>query len=166
VSRAIRKTSSLKRHKAASGQVVIEAIASIIIFTMMLALVMSISVYLYFQQALVTAAREGARHAALNADLGSASTQQDGMDTVEDFIADEVQQLTGQSYSPGVASIIVTPPSASADQTPGRRNVRVDITWNMTNPIGIAGFINALGGDGSAFDQIPVSATATMRYEE
>jgi hypothetical protein len=165
VSRLARKT-SVQSRKAASGQVVIETIASILMFTLMLATVMSISVYLYFQQALVTAAREGARHAALDTSLGSASSEQDGMTTVETYVADEIQQLTGQSFSPSVATITVTPPSASSDQTPGRRNVRVDITWNMTNPVGVGAFMDALGADGSAFKTIPVSASATMRYEE
>ncbi|MCE3236042.1 MAG: hypothetical protein K0Q50_2222 [Vampirovibrio sp.] len=157
---------NLHRRKAHSGQVVIEAIASIIIFTIMIALVMSISVYLYFQQALVTSAREGARQAALSSEIGSASTEQQGISNVQTYIQNEIQQLTGQSFDPGIATITVLPPSQSASQTPGQRDVTVQITWNMTNPIGISGLVEAFGADGSAFATIPVSAAATMRYEE
>ncbi len=154
------------RHKAASGQVVIESIASIIIFTILLATVMSITVYLYFQQALVTAARDGARQASLNTALGTVSTESAGMTFVENYVANEIEQLTGQVSSPGNSTITVVPPSDSPVQTPGQRTVSVTIQWQMKNPIGIAGFLNALGADGSAFDTIPVGATATMRYEE
>ena len=154
------------RRKAQSGQVVIEVIGSIIIFTIMLALVMSISVYLYFQQALVTAAREGARQASLNSQLGTAASEGAGVAAVEAQIQNNIRQLTGQEYSPTVATITVIPPSDSAVQTPGSRTVRVNIQWQMTNPVGIAGLLDALGTDGSAFKTIPVWATATMRYEE
>jgi Flp pilus assembly protein TadG len=163
------KAVSYPRRKAASGQAVIESIVSIILFVMLLALVMSISVYLYFQQALVTAAREGARQASLSSSIGTSSTESSGISSVQSFVQTEIQQLTGQTYSPSVATITVTPPSntsVSPDQTPGRRNVRVVIQWQMQNPIGISGFINALGGNGNAFNKIPVTATATMRYEE
>jgi hypothetical protein len=158
-------TTRIKIHrKAAKGQAVIESIASIILFTMMLGLVMAITVYLYFQQALVTAAREGARQAALNADIGSAGSEGNGIGTVQNFVINQVQQTTGQTLA--AADITVTPPSASPDQTPGNRTVNVQITWNMTNPVGVGNFVEALGGDGEPFKTIPVSATATMRYEE
>lgn len=152
--------------RAKSGQVVVEAVASIIIFTMMLALVMSVSVYLYFQQALVTAAREGARQASLNSDLGAGATEQNGIDTVKTYVTEEIEKLTGQTDTDGSAVITVTPPSQSASQTAGKREVSVVINWKMINPIGVSGLLEALGADGSAFSTIPVYATATMRYEE
>jgi hypothetical protein len=160
------KATSIQRRKAASGQAIIESIASIIIFTLMLGLVMCISVYLYFQQALVTAAREGARQASLNAELGSGSTEQSGISTVQNYVADEIRQLTGQTYSPSVATITVTPPSSSADQTPGKRQVTVSIVWNMTNPVTVGNMAAVFGGNADTFNNIPVSASATMRYEE
>lgn len=160
-----RKLSARKR-KAASGQVVIEVLASIIIFTIMLALVMSISVYLYFQQALVTAAREGCRQAALSATIGAQSTEQAGINTVKTFVQNQIQKLTGQTFSASTATITVLPPSQSASQAFGQRDVQVNITWNMKNPIGISKMLNAMGAEDTAFDTIPVYASATMRYEE
>jgi len=156
---------SERGRRASAGQAVIESIVSLILFVMMLGLIMAISVYLYFQQALVTAAREGAREASLNADLGSLSSESGGIADVEDYVANEIQQLTGQVIGNN-ANIVVTPPSASASQVPGERTVRVDISWSLNNPVGIGNFLTAMGGDGSAFTTIPVSATATMRYEE
>lgn len=154
------------QRKARSGQVIVESIASIIIFTILLSLIMSISVYLYFQQALVTTAREGARQASLNSELGSTSTQATGISYVTSYVQNEFLQLTGQSYSSSMATITVTPPSASTNQTPGYRTVTVSIDWKMKNPIGIANLLNAMHMDGSAFDTIPCHASATMRYEE
>jgi hypothetical protein len=161
-----RKIVSVRRRQAAIGQAVIESIASIIMFTLMLGFVMCISVYLYFQQALVTAAREGARQASLNAEIGTATTEQSGIDTVQAYVADEVKKLTGQTYSPGVATITVTPPSASADQTPGKRQVTVSIDWTMSNPVTVGNMAAAFGGNADTFNKIPVHASATMRYEE
>ena len=154
------------KRKRASGQAIIESLASIIIFTILLALIVSISAYLYFQQALVTAAREGARQASLNASMGSSSTESSGIAAVQAYVSNEVLQLTGQDFSTSSATITVVPPSQSANQTPGQRTVNVQITWNMKNPIGIAGFLKALGTNASALDTIPVVASATMRYEE
>ena len=155
-----------KSRRAFGGQAVIESIASIIMFTLLLGLVMCVTVYLYFQQALVTAAREGARQASLNDKLNAVATESAGMAEVRNYVADQVLNLTGQTYSPGVATITVTPPSASANQTPGERMVSVRIDWNMTNPVGVGNMINALDGEGDNFLHIPVHAMATMRYEE
>lgn len=151
---------------ANSGQAVIEIIAGIVIFTIMMSLIMSISAYLYFQQALVTAAREGARHASFNSDLGEGGSEQAGSNEVRAYVQNTILQLTGQQASPSIATITVVPPSQSANQTSGRRTVSVNIVWQMKNPIGIAGFLDALGTDGDAFRTFPVYATATMRYEE
>ncbi len=156
----------LHKRAAQSGQVVIEMIGGLVIFSMMLALVMSISAYLYFQQALVTAAREGAREASLNNDIGTPGSENKGVTTVKNYVSDTIEALTGQETTTSVATITVVPPSQSLSQASGDRTVRVDIQWKMTNPVGVAGLMDALGGDGSHFRTIPVYATATMRYEE
>ena len=161
----VQSVNSIKR-KALSGQVVVESIVSILIFVIMLSLIMSISMYLYFQQALVTTAREGARQASLNSDMGATGTQQAGINYVSSYVQNEFKQLTGQTYSPTMATITIIPPSQSANQTPGYRTVTVTVDWKMKNPIGIAKLLNAMNVDGSAFDTIPCHATATMRYEE
>lgn len=149
-----------------SGQAIIEMIGGMIIFTLLLAMVMSLSMYLYFQQALVTAAREGARHASLNNNLGSTSTERTGISEIQSYVTTAIRNLTGQTVSPSVATITVVPPSESASQTVGSRNVTVSIQWRMTNPLGVANFLNALGANGDNFRTFPVAASATMRYEE
>jgi hypothetical protein len=149
-----------------SGQAIIESIVGILIFSMLLAFIMSITAYLYFQQALVTAAREGARQASLNTDIGATTTENAGITYVKNYVIDEIRQLTGQTYSSTMATIAISPPSRSPNQTNGKRMVSVTINWNMKNPVNIAGLLEALGADGSAFDVIPVYAMATMRYEE
>lgn len=154
------------RRGSQSGQVVIEMIVGLIIFTIMLALVMSISVYLYFQQALVTAAREGARQASLNNAIGTGNGEAAGMAEIQGYVSETIRHLTGQEATSGVANIIVIPPSQSSDQTSGNRTVTVNIIWQMQNPIGIAGMLSALGAKGESFKTFPVYATATMRYEE
>ncbi len=149
-----------------SGQAIIEMIGGMIIFTLLLAMVMSLSMYLYFQQALVTAAREGARHASLNNNLGSTSTERTGISEIQSYVTTSIRNLTGQTVSPSVATITVSPPSESASQTIGNRTVTVSIQWRMTNPLGVANFLNALGANGDNFRTFPVAASATMRYEE
>lgn len=159
--------SSVIHHKPRqSGQVVLEMIASLIMFTMMVSLTTSVSVYLYFQHALVTAAREGARQASLSDELSDAATEDAGIVTVKAYIQNQIFQLTGQQFNDTIATISVIPPSQSPNQTPGEREVSVTIDWKITNPLGISGLLSALGADGSAFSEIPTYATATMRYEE
>ncbi|WP_373532085.1 TadE family protein [Vampirovibrio sp.] len=155
-----------RKNRAQSGQAVIEMVAGIVMFTIMLALVMSISMYLYFQQALVTAAREGARQASLSSELGNDGSEQAGINAVQAYVITSIRNLTGQQASPAVATITVVPPSASLVQNPGERTVTVNIEWQMNNPVGISRFLNALGADGRKFQTFPVFATATMRYEE
>ena len=156
----------MARRKRKSGQAIIESIVGILIFCILLALIMSITAYLYFQQALVTAAREGARQASLNSDIGALNTENAGINYVQNYVITEIEQLTGQSYNSSQASIVVTPPSKSPSQVNGKRMVTVAINWKMKNPVNIAGLLRALGTDGSAFETIPVYAMATMRYEE
>lgn len=147
--------------RSASGQVVIESIASILIFTIILAVIMTITMWLYLQQALVTSAREGARQASLNASLGSVATQSAGVSTVQTYVQNTVRSLTGQTIN--ASQITVTGPTGT---TPGQRTVAVTLSMNLKNPLGIAGLFNALGTSGNSFDNIPMSASATLRYEE
>lgn len=156
----------LRRNASQSGQAVIEVIVGIIFFTIMLALIMSISAYLYFQQALVTAAREGARQASLNNEIGAGGSELAGTTEIQAYVENTIERLTDQQAAPGVATITVIPPSQSADQTSGNRTVTVNIEWQMQNPVGISGFLKALGANGDRFKTFPVYATATMRYEE
>lgn len=144
------------------GQGVIEIIGSLIIFTIMLSLMMSVSVYLYIQHAMVSVAREGTRSASLNTKLGETATSNAGISETRTFVKNSALQIAGSTLTDG--EITVTPPSPTG--TLGQRTVTVTINHTMNNPVNIAGFLEALGADGEEFRHIPVSATATMRYEE
>lgn len=157
---------AVQRRAASSGQAVIECVGSLILFTLMMTIMVSITAFLYFQQALVTAAREGARQASLHPAFNSPATEGQGINQVRTLVARQIQQLTGQVYDPDSATITVVPPSESDDQTPGQRTVSVIIRWQLANPVGVSGFMNALGANGETFRSIPVGAIAVMRYEE
>ena len=144
------------------GQGVLEITASLIMFTIMIALTMSISAYLYTQHAFVTAARDGARKAAVNTDLGDPATEATGITDIQNEVIDSVAQLTGQLVDED--NITVTPPDAAG--TPGDRTVSVVINFDMDNPVNIAGLLGAMGAGGDDFATIPIFSTATMRYEE
>lgn len=152
---------SRRFRQPATGQVVVESIASIIIFTMMLALVMTITLWLYLQQATVTAAREGARQASLNSDLGVTGTRTTAVNTIKTYVINSVRQLTGKTVA--TSEINVTGPTGA---TTGQRTVTVTINTTFRNPVRISNFLEALGADGTPFDRVPLTGTATMRYEE
>lgn len=156
--------SSLRhRGRAASGQAIIDSIASIIIFAIMLALIMTISMWLYVQQALVTTAREGARQASLNSSMASttASVKLSGINTVKAYIQNEMLKLTGQAIPS--SNITITGPTGA---TAGQRTMQVTLQMSLKNPVNVAGLLNAFGGNGNAFSLIPMNASATLRYEE
>jgi len=150
------------RRSCRKGQSIIELTASLIMFVVMIALIFSISAYLYVQHAMVSAAREGARTASLNTDIGDADTQAEGVETVEDYVVTAVQNLTGLVIEE--ESVTVTPPDPAAAQ--GNRTVTVQINYAMENPMPVAALLQALGASGEGLDVIPVVSTATMRYEE
>ncbi len=160
----------LKKYTArcAKGQAVIETIASIIIFVIMLALIISISVYLYVQHAMISAARESCRMASLNSGYADEATQATAITETEEYVLAAIESLTGQTPSAdpdsGNIEITVSPPDLSL--AAGDKTITVTIDYQMENPIPIDEFLSALGADGDAFGTIPVHATATMRYEE
>lgn len=153
------KSLAMRRSK---GQGVIEIIASLLIFVIMICVMLSISLFLYVQHATVSAVREGARFAALNPEIGDPATQADGIDAVQDYLINASQQLAGMQIQP--AEITVTPPDPGQPQ--GSRTVRVEVRYDMQNPIPIDGFMHAFGTTGDKFTHMPIYATATMRYEE
>lgn len=152
----------VSRRRRRKGQSMIELTASLIMFVIMIALIFSISAYLYMQHAMVSAAREGARTASLNTDIGDSDTQADGVNDVEDYVVTAVNNLTGITIEP--ENVTVTPPDPGAAQ--GERTVTVQINYSMENPLPIAAFLQAFGASGEGLDIIPVVASATMRYEE
>lgn len=136
----------------------IEIIASLFMFIVMICMMVSVSLYLYVQHAAVTAVREGTRFASLNQDIGQASTQIAGVDEVKEYLIAATQQLSGITI--GLDDIDVTPPDTAAPQ--GSRTVHVEARFQMQNPIPVGGLL----GDRDTFRTFPIHATATMRYEE
>lgn len=153
-----------KKGIARKGQAIVELCGNVIIFTIMVALMTTLSSVLYMQHILVTAAREGARAASLSEDFAN-DDDAAGIAAVQQRVKDMILQTAGQTLDGSNSTIDVTPPDAADPY--GSRTVTVDITYTMENPIPIAGFIEGLsGGDYSALQSLPMNATATMRFEE
>lgn len=144
------------------GQAMIEIIASLLMFVLMICLMLSVSLFLYVQHAAVTAVREGTRFAALNQDIGQASTQIAGVDEVKAYLINATEQLSGVTI--GLDDIDVTPPDPGAPQ--GTRTVRIDAHFMMNNPVPVGSLLQGLGAEGDSLNSFPIYATATMRYEE
>jgi hypothetical protein len=148
----MRSSDKQPRRQARKGQAVVELIPSIIIFTLMIAMIASASFYLFIQHAVVSAAREGARTAALSEpDEAEANATQ----RVQTFL----QSTTGQTPT----LVDVEGPTGPV----GQRNYRVTVDLDLQNPIPIQQLLTALGaGAGVNLESIPVTASAEMRYEE
>jgi hypothetical protein len=151
-----------QRHR---GQATLEIIPSLLMFTGMFAAICGLCVYLFLQNMVITAAREGARFAALNTSLGVSTTQAAGIASVKNEVQSILLSTTGQTV--GSNNITVTPPTG----TVGSRKVSVAVNFSLPNPIPIPDFGAAFDGDPNTttsrlFETIPLSAAATMRYEE
>ncbi len=157
-----RRVKNKSNKRAEKGQAIIEMIFSIIMFAIMLSSVTAMSAYLYVQHATITAAREGARIAALNSDLGSAANVGVGEAAVEDFVIDMMASASGITISS--ADVTVTAPDAL--DPVGDRSVQIDIDYELTNPIPVGSILTALTGNSYGFDTIPIHSEATMHYEE
>ncbi len=142
-----------KRFTYKKGQAVIELIASIFTFVMLLVLIASVSIYLYVQNAVVSAVREGARIAALNDDLsGTPAEVAAAIDEIKVEVQDYMLTTTGQTLTD--EQVTVTEPDAA--EPVGNRSVTVAITYEMDSPFPVFSYLS----------NIPVEAVATMRYEE
>mgnify|MGYP001329421991 CR=1 FL=1 len=138
------------RRQQQSGQAMIEMIFSIVMFGFMMAGIASMSTYLYLQHAMVTAAREGARMAAINPDLGDPGTESIGISDVQDHVQAMVASTVGIPLEAG--DIAVTAPSA-ADAI-GERSVSVNIDYEIPNPLPVGS------------DTFNLHSEATFHYEE
>lgn len=150
--------------KYKKGQGVLELTATIIMFVAMIALIFSTSSYLYLQHAMVSVAREGARTASLNPDLGSADAGEVNAaeDEVVEYVQNSATSLTGQALDEDDITVMAPDQGLPADD----QTVTVQINYQMENPIPVAGFLQAFGASGEGLDTIPVFATATMRFEQ
>ncbi len=146
---------------AAKGQGTIELVMSLLLFVMMLGTILSISTYLYINHIFLTAAKEGARAAAVESNLADAATYADGETNVQDRVVEFVAQSTGIELTP--SDVDLTGPTGAV----GDRTVEVSVTYQFQNPVQIRTFINRLGGgSASGLDTFNIGSTATMRYEE
>lgn len=151
-----------RRQRAHKGQAVLESIAGIIIFVVMMALMANVSVYLYMQNALTTAAREGARKAAMSTGL-SGSDLAGATAAIKDHVQDVFATATGQLIDD--ANIQIDAPDSQAAQ--GDRDVQVSVTFEYETPIDISGFVTAFGEeDGASSGTFDMTASAKMHYEE
>ncbi|MBK8190827.1 MAG: pilus assembly protein [Vampirovibrionales bacterium] len=155
--------SPLRLRGRSRGQAMIEMTANIIMFVLMITVVASMSAYLYVQQAIVTAAREGARIGSLNQEIGAPATSAAGVDAVKTYVVSMVQRTTGLIVMPD--DIDVTPPDPALPV--GERSVEVVLDFSITNPLPVEPLLAAFsGGNSYNLGQIPIHAEATMRYEE
>jgi hypothetical protein len=150
-----------KMAKCRKGQAVLELIPSLVMFVTMLSVIFTLCIYLYFQNILITAAREGARVASLTPELATTGQLEAGRSAVIAAVQNFMQQTTGQQLTP--EQIEVTAPSG----TFGERTVKVAIDYNLTSPVPIPDMSSDYNGDPSTlYHSIPLSASATMHYEE
>jgi hypothetical protein len=157
---------SLGQHRcfAQKGQSVFEVIAGMIFMALLLTAMGSTSIYLYLQNTASTAVREGARMAALSADV----------DGETGAIVARVQAIMASASGQTVpaAAITVVPPD-EADAV-GERQVSVSMNYDMPTPLNPAAVFSKFTGgatignpDSEALPvAVPLAASATMRYEE
>ncbi len=146
-----------------SGQAAIELVMSLLLFVMMVGTLLSLSLYMYVHHSFLTAAKEGARAAAVEASLANAGTRQTGVNNVADTVVDFVSGSTGITLNRN-SNVTVTGPTGA---TVGDRTVTVTVNYAFDNPIQIRTFMNRLsGGSAEDLDKLTISHTATMRYEE
>ncbi len=145
-----------------SGQGIIELIVGILMFTLLIALVVNVSTYLYVQHTMVTAAREGARVAALNEEIGDPDSASAGVEAVRDHITGMVVDTTGISLDE--ENITITPPNP-ADPI-GERSVSVEIDMTFEHVLPASEFAAALSQASATGGSSLLHAEASMHYEE
>jgi Flp pilus assembly protein TadG len=145
----------------AHGQATIELVMSFLMFVIMVAALLGVSTYLYVNHSLLTAAKEGARAASLDVNLGNTTTRATGVTAVQNRVITFVRQSTG--FTIPANNITVTGPTG----TTGSRIVQVQVQVQFTNPVQIRTFLNRLnGGNTSNLDRVTIRTNASMRYEE
>jgi len=149
-------------HKRYDGQGSVELLMTLLIFIMMLGTLMSISFYLYLNNAFWTAAKEGARAASVDQNFANTTTVATGVTDVQTWVINFVQNSIGITIP--ASDITVTGPTGAVI---GSRTMQVTISYQFQNPVAIRTFINKLGGGNTTgLDTFTISSTATMRYEE
>lgn len=142
------------------GQAVLEVILSIIMFVILFLGISAVSLYLFVQCSLVSAARDGARTAALNLQLGDPATQSTGVKAVQDSVIAFAKNTAGVSLS--YPNITVAGPTGAI----GNRQVTVTINYQFNNPVPLQSFLTSLNATYAGLDKIQLSSSASMRYED
>jgi hypothetical protein len=143
-----------------SGQGIIEIMATLIIFTILLGLTANTSVYLYLAHTFISAARYGARVAAIDPTMTTQTS------TAQGNVVSKVQAYLTSTTGLTVATnnIQVTAPDAAG--TVGSRTVTVVINYDLPLPLNVAAVVQAFGGSGAGLSSIPIHTSAMMHYEE
>lgn len=153
-----------RRYPAQRGQSVFEVIAGMIFMALLLTAMGSTSIYLYLQNTASTAVREGARMAALSADVEAETA------AIVARVQAVMASASGQTV-PAAAITVVPPDDADAV---GERQVSVSMNYDMPTPLNPGAVFSHFTGsatvgnpDGEALPvSVPLAASATMRYEE
>lgn len=151
---------ALRMRGAQGGQAIIELIAGLIMFSLLLVVITSMSAYLYLEHAVVTATREGARLAALSTDLAG-----DDIAGATDAVRTRVQQamLAASGQAIPDEAITVIPPDVSA--TTGQRTVEVQVNFSVDTPFNPGGILSGFNAASTPLT-VPLFGRAIMRYEE
>ncbi len=148
---------SFRRDK---GQAVLETVGAMIMLLISTMAIFALGMHIYFLTSLNASAREGVRIAAMDYQL--LTNPSSTLSQVQTAVINNFKGVTGQTLPAG--NITLTGPTGA---TTGYRTVQVAVSYSWTNPFGgISTLINAFGGDGNWLKTIPMSSSATMRYEE
>jgi Flp pilus assembly protein TadG len=146
------------------GQAIIELTFTFISFVLMLGFMVAISLYLYIHHTVLTAAKEGARFASIESQLGAPATYAAGVTAVQNRVKTFLLTSANINIVNPTGIIMVNAPSGA---TVGNRTVTVQVNYGFKNPIQMLKIFNQLGGGAPLADEIvSINHTVTMRYEE
>ena len=146
------------------GQASVDLVASLVMFSIMLASLVSISLFLYLNHAFTTAAAIGGRVASSDVNIGSPTTFATGEANVRSQVKQFIESASGITLSDN--QIAVTQPRRAL----GSRQVTVSITHDVDSPIKVQPMMNEMAHPGQAppagADKFTISSSATFHYED
>lgn len=146
------------------GQASVDIVASLIMFSIMLASLVSISLFLYLNHAFATAAAIGGRVASSDVNIGNPTTFATGEANVKSQVKDFIKSASGIELENN--QISVTAPTGAI----GNRQVKVSITHNVDSPIKVQSMMSQMAHPGQpppeGADKFTISSAATFHYED
>ena len=146
------------------GQASVDLVASQIMFSIMLASLVSISLFLYLNHAFATAAAIGGRVASSDVNIGNPTTFATGEANVKTQVKQFIKSASGIELQNN--QITVTQPTGAL----GSRQVKVSITHNVDSPIKVQSMMSQMAHPGQAppqdADKFAISSAATFHYED